>query len=162
MVPPTISIIHCHLRWQGGSLWHWPLTDFTFSHKYQIKLGVTPLFWHQNPSKRVDGFGRRAKVEFCCCLQTARSEDMIEVHHVLSPPRGKRMFCSGLHSLDLSLHVFPLSVSLRLIPHLETKTDTTCGPDDLSCVRWALWVFCARFSCFFFRTRSIWLYRPNL
>lgn len=56
----------------------------------------------------------------------------VKLHHVLSPPRGGRTFCSGLHSLDLPLCVFLFTASLRFIPHLETKTDTTCGADDLS------------------------------
>lgn len=55
----------------------------------------------------------------------------MKIHRVLSPPRGGRTICSGLHSLDLPLRVFLLSASLRFIPHLQTKTDTTCGADDL-------------------------------
>ncbi len=43
MVPPAISVIYCHLRWQDGSPWHWPLTDPTFCRGRRIELGVTPL-----------------------------------------------------------------------------------------------------------------------
>lgn len=43
MVPPAISVIHCHLRWQNGSLWHWPLLDPTLSRGRPIELGVTPF-----------------------------------------------------------------------------------------------------------------------
>lgn len=63
----------------------------------------------------------------------------MKLHRILSPPRGRRMICSIfffllfflVNSLDLPLCVFLSSVSpLRFIPHLETKTDTTCGADD--------------------------------
>lgn len=42
MVPPAIRLIYCHLRWQDGSLWRWPLTDLTLSRGRRIELGVTP------------------------------------------------------------------------------------------------------------------------
>lgn len=43
MVPAAISVIHCHLRWRDGSLWHWPLTHPTFFSEWRIMLIVTPL-----------------------------------------------------------------------------------------------------------------------
>lgn len=43
MVPPAISVIYCHLRWQDGSLWLWPLPDPTFFSRWQLKLEWPPL-----------------------------------------------------------------------------------------------------------------------
>lgn len=125
MVPPAISIIHCHLRWDHGSLWHWPLTDPAFFSEWWIMLIGTPL----------------SDIRMCCTFHIGWLEELAEychslqtggekLHHVLSPPRGRRLLCS----LDLPLRVFVSSASLHFISHLQTKTDTTCSGRNLSWV----------------------------
>jgi len=52
MAPPAISAIHCHLRWQGGSPWHWPLADLAFSRGPADLVRNHGGFSHQSWSKR--------------------------------------------------------------------------------------------------------------
>lgn len=159
MVPPAISVIYCHLRWQDGSLWHWPLTDPTFSGGQRIELGVTPLSDIRIYLRGCAGKLNNSWILAAACILEKR-EDVMMLHRILSPPRGRWIFCSDLQSLDLPLCVFLFSASLRFIPHLETKTDTTCGSDDLSCVKSA--AFLVQGLVELFRAWSIWLYRPKL
>lgn len=122
MVPPAISVIYCHLRWRDGSLWHWPLTHPTFFREWRIIIIVTPL-----SAARIclrDG-DRRTKE-----LQTFEGQ----LHRVLSPPRGGISLCSSSRSQELTVGDFLFSASLCFISHVPTKTDSTCGRGNLSCI----------------------------
>lgn len=139
----AISVIHCHLRWQEGSPWHWPLTDTAFSRGRRIELGVTPLSDIGIYLGRTGGVqGKWMIVGFLLLLllvYTGEGKRCGEAKpHFVSPMRRE----SGL--LRFTLPAGPPSVCLplfysprRFIPQLENQ-NTTCGADDLSCFWWTL------------------------
>lgn len=114
MVPPAISVIHCHLRWRDGSLWHWPLTHPTFFSEWRIMLIGTPL----SATRMCLGDGDWG-------MKSWRRRGG-KLFRVLSPPRGGRPLYSGPGSRCET------SSSLCFISHVRTKTDATCGRGNLS------------------------------
>lgn len=133
MVPAAISVIHCHFRWQDGSLWHWPLADPTLSPGgRRIELGATPL----------------SDIRIYLNVRAA-VEEVSDSWFLLTGRKGRTRwsyttFCLPQEAGDISVPVYTprtslcasssFSASLRFIPHLETKTDAACGGGDLSCV----------------------------
>lgn len=140
MVPPAISVIHCHLRWRDGSLWHWPLTHPTFFSEWRIMLIGPPL----SATRMCLGDGDR------------RTDG--------PPPLEEgiyTVFCRPLEAGDLSAPALAPRISLW-----ETSSSprpplfhSTC-PDQNRRYMWPREPFLRRPG--FLGTRSIWLCGPSL
>lgn len=160
MVPPAISVIYCHLRWQDGSLWHWPLADPTFFSGWRIKLGVTPL-----SDIRMYLRGRSAAQEennswILLLLAHWRREGCDEATPCFVSPKRQETFLlrftlTGPPSVRLPLFCFPPFhfTSRNLNRHYMWWRK------PFSCV-WSS--FLVRSLVELLRTWPIWLYRPKL
>lgn len=125
--------------WQAVALTSW--RSQTVSSKRRIELRFTPL---SDITIRLAGWAG---------AEEADEDERVEIFFFFFAAGGKQRewnevpscFCLPLevreitalwfwHRQDLPPSAFLSSASLCFIPRLQTKTDTTCGADDLSCV----------------------------
>lgn len=136
MVPPAISVIHCHLRWQDGSLWHWPRSDTMFPHRRWIEFEIMKLSdiiinlpeWREGAGEVMSVFG--------CCLHTLGpclclpqeaegfralvNIDHLSLHplfHSISPDVNRQHVAQLTFTLLCLMHIISYEVQFILSQH---------------------------------------------